>query len=150
MSVSGFVGDDAAQSQWGNEIMKKGQSRRDVLLGGAAGLAAANLGAGQRARAQQASPGTDGQALPRPDPEFKGKIGPTVEDSKPDYPLPVRAPQGAPNVLMILLDDVGFGMASTFGGPVPTPNMDKLAKERAEVHPLPHDRACAARRGRRC
>jgi arylsulfatase len=38
------------------------------------------------------------------------------------------APEGAPNVLLILLDDVGFGMTSTFGGPVPTPNIDKLAK----------------------
>jgi arylsulfatase A-like enzyme len=43
------------------------------------------------------------------------------------YPPPVRAPKGAPNVLLILLDDVGFGMCSTFGGPVPTPHMEKLA-----------------------
>lgn len=68
------------------------------------------------------------EALPRPDPEFKGTIGRTIETSKPDYPQPIRAPKGAPNILVVLLDDVGFGMASTFGGPVPTPNMDKLAK----------------------
>src|SRR5882724_2394923 len=67
-------------------------------------------------------------ALPRPDPQFKGTIGRTIETSKPDYPQPIRAPQGAPNVLLILLDDVGFGMTSTFGGPVPTPNLEKLAK----------------------
>lgn len=66
--------------------------------------------------------------LPKSDPEFRGKIGETFTDSKADYPQPVKAPKGSPNVLIVLLDDVGFGMCSTFGGPVPTPNMDKLAK----------------------
>ena len=66
--------------------------------------------------------------LPQPDPEFKGKIGETLEDSTPSYPQPVKAPKGSPNVLLILLDDVGFGMCSTFGGPVETPNLTKLAK----------------------
>ena len=70
---------------------------------------------------------TVGTQLPKPDPAFKGKIGETYKDSTPSYPLPVKAPQGSPNVLVILLDDVGFGMCSTFGGPVPTPHMDKLA-----------------------
>lgn len=69
-----------------------------------------------------------GTQLPKPDPEFKGRIGETYRDSTPSYPLPVRAEKGAPNVLLILLDDVGFGMCSTFGGPVPTPHMDQLAK----------------------
>lgn len=75
----------------------------------------------------QNNPG-DGSQLPRPDPKFKGKVGMTYKDSTPDYPQPIKAPKGAPNVLIILLDDVGFGMCSTFGGPVPTPNLDKLAK----------------------
>lgn len=66
--------------------------------------------------------------LPQPDPPFKGKIAETFQDSTPDYPLPVKAPKDAPNVLVILLDDVGFGMCSTFGGPVPTPHLDRLAK----------------------
>ena len=65
--------------------------------------------------------------LPQPDPAFKGRIGQTYKDSTPSYPQPVKAPKEAPNVLLILLDDVGFGMASTFGGPVPTPNLDQLA-----------------------
>jgi arylsulfatase A-like enzyme len=68
------------------------------------------------------------QQLPQPDPAFKGKIGETYKDSTPSYPQPIEAPQGSPNVLIILLDDVGFGMCSTFGGPVPTPHLDKLAK----------------------
>lgn len=76
----------------------------------------------------QPRPGSAAAAqLPRPDPAFKGKIGETYKDSTPSYPLPVKAPQGSPNVLVILLDDVGFGMCSTFGGPVPTPHMDQLA-----------------------
>lgn len=70
----------------------------------------------------------DGSQLPKPDPAFRGKIGETLKDSTPSYPLPVKAPKGSPNVLLILLDDVGFGMCSTFGGPVPTPHMDRLAK----------------------
>jgi phosphoglycerol transferase MdoB-like AlkP superfamily enzyme len=67
-------------------------------------------------------------SIPKPDPEFKGKIGETLKDSIPSYPPPLKAPQGAPNVLVILLDDVGFGHTSTFGGPVPTPILDRLAK----------------------
>ncbi len=64
----------------------------------------------------------------QPDPAFKGKVAETFANSTPNYPEPVKAPEGSPNVLLILLDDVGFGMCSTFGGPVETPNMEKLAK----------------------
>ncbi|MBA4017913.1 MAG: arylsulfatase [Pirellula sp.] len=66
--------------------------------------------------------------LPPPDPSFRGKIGETYQESTPDFPQPVKAPVGAPNVLIVLLDDVGFGMCSTFGGPVPTPHLDQLAQ----------------------
>lgn len=65
--------------------------------------------------------------LPYPDPPFRGTVGRTTEDSKPDFPQPVQAPAGAPNVLLILTDDVGFGAPSTFGGPIPTPTFDALA-----------------------
>ena len=69
----------------------------------------------------------DEVVLPKPEPPFKGKIGRTVKDSTPDFPKGVTAPEGAPNVLLILTDDVGFGASSTFGGPIPTPTMDRLA-----------------------
>ena len=69
----------------------------------------------------------DGSQLPRPDPAFEGKIGETYKDSTPSFPQPVKAAKGSPNVLLVLLDDVGFGMCSTFGGPVPTPHLEKLA-----------------------
>lgn len=68
--------------------------------------------------------------LPRPDFHFTGEVGRTYQDSDPaQFPQPVQPPKGAPNVVLILLDDVGFGQFSTFGGGVPSPTMDKLAKE---------------------
>lgn len=66
--------------------------------------------------------------LPRPDEPFRGKIGRTVRDSAPDFPRTVTAPKGAPNILIIMTDDVGFGASSTFGGPVSTPAFDRLAE----------------------
>ena len=67
------------------------------------------------------------EVLPQPEQPFKGKIGRTAKDSIPDFPKGVEAPAGAPNVLLILTDDVGFGASSTFGGPVQTPNFQRLA-----------------------
>ncbi len=61
-------------------------------------------------------------------PGFQGKIGRTVKESTPSWPAPVKAPPGAPNVLYIVIDDVGFGHLSCYGGGVRTPNLDKLAK----------------------
>src|SRR5215831_2177037 len=65
--------------------------------------------------------------LPRPDPPFKGHIGRTAKDSTPDFPKEVQPPKNAPNILLILTDDVGFGASSTFGGPISTPNFQRLA-----------------------
>src|SRR5262245_4838020 len=70
----------------------------------------------------------DGKVLPRPETPFAGKIGRTAKESTPDFPKAIEAPKDAPNVLLILTDDVGFGASSTFGGPIPTPSYDKLAK----------------------
>jgi arylsulfatase A-like enzyme len=76
-----------------------------------------------------ASEWPDRTTLPIPLSPFEGKIGKTYMDSKADWQSPVAAPQGAPNVIVILLDDVGFGQTSTFGGLIPTPHLDKLAAE---------------------
>src|SRR5262249_17434556 len=65
--------------------------------------------------------------LPKPELPFQGKIGGTVKDSTPDFPKGVEAPAGAPNILLILTDDVGFGATSTFGGPIQTPNLQRIA-----------------------
>lgn len=74
-----------------------------------------------------AQDGRSQSSLPQPDALFDGKIGETFRDSTPSYPQPLKAPDGSPNVLLILLDDVGFGMCSPFGGSVGTPNLQKLA-----------------------
>nr|WP_231663729.1 arylsulfatase [Pseudanabaena sp. 'Roaring Creek'] len=68
-----------------------------------------------------------GDVLPIPQTPFKGKIGTTYKESQPDFPKLVQAPAKAPNVLLVLLDDVGFGQTSTFGGLIETPNLDRLA-----------------------
>jgi len=65
--------------------------------------------------------------LPRPEPPFQGKIERTLKGSVPDFPKGIEAPPGAPNVLLILTDDVGFGASSTFGGPIQTPNFQHVA-----------------------
>ena len=67
------------------------------------------------------------EVLPKPEGTFNGKLERLVKDSKPDFPKGVEAPKGAPNVLLILTDDVGFGAASTFGGPIQTPTFQRLA-----------------------
>jgi arylsulfatase len=61
-------------------------------------------------------------------PEFKGVIGRTVDESTPWWPQPVQAREGAPNVLYIVLDDVGYAQIGCFGGPIETPNLDRLAE----------------------
>lgn len=81
------------------------------------------------ASAMAAEPAIDRTVLPIAPPPFKGTIGADFTTSKQDYPQPVRAPEGAPNIVLILLDDVGFGQAGTFGGPIPTPHMDRLARQ---------------------
>ena len=71
----------------------------------------------------------DRSVLPLPTPPFDGVIGRTYKESQESWPKLPTAPQGAPNIVVILLDDVGYGQTSTFGGPVPTPELDKLAAE---------------------
>jgi arylsulfatase A-like enzyme len=58
---------------------------------------------------------------------YQGVVGRTLAESKEWWPEPVKAPAGAPNVVWILIDDVGFGAASTFGGPIQTPTFETLA-----------------------
>ena len=94
-----------------------------MFVGTLAVSAGALVFAASSASAQEAAR----TVLPQPDPPFKGKIGLTPADSVKDFPKDVTAPKGAPNMLLILTDDVGFGASSTFGGPMPTPTFDRLA-----------------------
>jgi arylsulfatase len=71
--------------------------------------------------------GDPGTVLPYPPAPFTGSIGRSPAESKAQFPQPVKAPAGAPNVLLVLTDDVGFAASSTFGGAIPTPTLDQLA-----------------------
>src|SRR5215510_9794985 len=110
-------------------------SHRVTSASGAVGLAVlfvglfAGLDAQQPPTPQSPPPQTPSE-LPRPDPGFRGNVGRTYKDSDPaQFPQPVQAPKGAPNIVLILIDDAGFGQFSTFGGGVPSPTMDRLAAE---------------------
>jgi arylsulfatase len=70
----------------------------------------------------------DGKQLPPPPPAFGGVIKDTASQSTPWWPPRVVPPKGAPNILLIMTDDQGYGVSGTFGGVVPTPALDRLAK----------------------
>ena len=67
--------------------------------------------------------------LPIPDRPHVGLVTYDAKDPATSYPPiePLRPPAGAPNVLVVLIDDVGFGASSAFGGPIATPNAERLA-----------------------
>ena len=65
----------------------------------------------------------------KPGSAFPGVIGRTVEVSTPAWPEPVRAKDGSPNVLFIVLDDTGFGQLGCYGSPIRTPHIDALAAD---------------------
>src|SRR5712691_12727032 len=70
----------------------------------------------------------DGRYLPPPPQPFHGDIQPNAYESKPYWSALVTPPKGAPNVLLIMTDDVGFSAPSTFGGVIPTPALDRIAQ----------------------
>ena len=69
----------------------------------------------------------DGRYLPPPPQKFQGKIELNAAQSTPGWPARVVPPKGAPNILLIMTDDVGFAAPSTFGGVIPTPALDRIA-----------------------
>jgi len=69
----------------------------------------------------------DGRYIPSPPQRFQGQINLNALQSKPGWPARVVPPKGAPNILLIMTDDVGFGAPSTFGGVIPTPTLDRIA-----------------------
>ncbi len=102
-----------------------------------AGCALAAL-SGVAADAQQTSgtPGSpdatttiDGRYLPPPPQPFQGDIELNAAQSRPAWPARVVPPKGAPNILLIMTDDVGFAAPSTFGGVIPTPTLDRIAAD---------------------
>ena len=112
------------------------KSARQILLVGM--FVAAVLAVAPSARAQTQTTGTpgspsatttiDGKQIPPPPLQFGGVIKESATDSKPYWPSRVVPPKGAPNVLLIMTDDQGYGVSGTFGGVIPTPAMDRIAK----------------------
>ena len=113
--------------------MRSSPSRHSPLLA----VAALVIGTGASAVAAQQTTGTpgapssttsiDGKQLPPPDPKFGGVIKDEALQSKAWWAPRIVPPKGAPNVLLIITDDAGFGVPSTFGGVIPTPAMDRVA-----------------------
>jgi arylsulfatase A-like enzyme len=108
-------------------------SKRTLRFALMAAAAAAALSAqAQQTTGTPGSPGAtttiSGKQLPAPDPKFGGVIKNDALKSKPWWAPRVVPPKGAPNVLLIMTDDAGFGVPGTFGGVIPTPAMDRLAK----------------------
>src|SRR6266576_907448 len=111
------------------------KSARQILLGGM--LAAAVMTVAPSAWTQQinGTPGSpdatvtiDGKQIPPPPLPFGGVIKEAATDSKPYWPPRVVPPKGAPNILLIMTDDQGYGVSGTFGGVIPTPALDRIAK----------------------
>jgi arylsulfatase len=95
-------------------------------------LVAAVAGHAQQTTGERCSPSATttipGKSLPAEPTEFGGVINLSAKDSKPCWPAQIVPPKGAPNVLLIMTDDQGYGVSSTFGGVIPTPVMDRIAK----------------------
>ena len=83
----------------------------------------------------------DRTVLPVPDPEPAPITELDARNATPPPRFEVKAPEGAPNVVIVLIDDIGFGTATGFGGTIRTPTLDRLAEERPALQPVPHHRA---------
>lgn len=112
--------------------MRSGWLAASVVAVGAAWAGWLSAGDAQETTGAPGSPGAtttiSGKQLPPPDPAFGGVVAEGALQSKAWWAPRVTPPQGAPNVLLIMTDDSGFGVPSTFGGVVPTPTMDRIAR----------------------
>jgi arylsulfatase len=111
-------------------LFQKARSKQLQCIGGAL-LAAAVPAAAQQVTGTLGSPAAtttiEGKQIPPPPGKFGGVIGRTAEDSKPYWQPRIEPGKGAPNVLLIMTDDAGFGVSSAFGGVIPTPALDRVA-----------------------
>jgi len=85
--------------------------------------------------------------LPKPPPPFTGTADPSRYHAKPAWPGEVQAPSGAPNIVLVLLDDVGFGASSANGGVIETPALDALAKDGLRYNNFHVNAMCSPTRG---
>src|SRR6476620_1115075 len=111
------------------------KSTRQFLLGGMLAVAAAAVAPSAHAQkiygqegSADATMSINGKQIPAPPLKFGGVLKEGVKDSKVWWPPRLVPPKGAPNVLLILTDDQGYGVPGTFGGVIPTPALDRIAK----------------------
>lgn len=104
-----------------------------ILLAAGLLLGGTTLVSAQQIQGTPGSPSAtmtiDGSQLPAPPPRFGGVIKDTAPQSTPYWPPRIVPPKGAPNVLLIMTDDSGYGVPSTFGGVIPTPALDRIAND---------------------
>src|SRR5499427_2425728 len=104
-----------------------------LISGGVLMMSAALAAYAQQSTGTPGSPSAtttiDGRQLPPPPQQFRGTIEREATRSTPYWPARVVPPQGAPNVLLIITDDSGYGVPSTFGGVIPTPTLDRIARD---------------------
>jgi hypothetical protein len=121
--------------------MKRSDLLPAFLAGAALWVFAVCPASAQQSDAPPGSPAAtrtiDGLQLPAPDEPFSGKIERNALQSTLFWQPRIAPPDGAPNVLLIMTDDVGFGAPSTFGGVIPTPALDRIA----EMGPALHEHA---------
>ncbi len=113
--------------------MKSESQLRQVFLAFALLIAAIPAARAQQINGVPGSPDAtttiDGRYLPPPPQPFRGRVELNAAQSAPAWPMRVVPPKGAPNVLLIMTDDVGFSAPSTFGGVIPTPALDRIAAD---------------------
>jgi arylsulfatase A-like enzyme len=122
----------------GSVISAQGGSlstKRVIVLAALVACAVVNTApaAAQQVTGNPGSPGAtttiDGRYLPPPPQQFTGQIEPNAAQSTPAWPMLVAPPKGAPNILLIMTDDVGFSAPTTFGGVIPTPALDRIGAQ---------------------
>ena len=96
---------------------------------------ALSVGAVSLAQAAEEIVEWDRTVLPIQQKPFAGHVALRTSESELDFPAEVSAPKRAPNILLIMPDDVGFGASTAFGGPVPTP---ALGSRRGSLQPIPY------------
>jgi arylsulfatase len=104
-------------------VMKQTLLKSFLMLGLAMGLCLTPVGA------QEAMEKHDRTVLPIPEPRYPAITEMDARKAKAPPRFEVKAPKGAPNVVIVMTDDTGFGQMSTFGGAIQSPTLDRLAKE---------------------
>ena len=130
--------DDTTKQSKSPEAGSVDVNRRTVLLGTTVLTTAAVAGV------MPTTPVNAADTLPPADAKFQGQIGTYYTDSKAEIPALPSAPDGAPNILLVLLDDVGFGHTSTFGGPVEYSRSAKTGRRGASLQSIPYHGAVFA------